>query len=75
MTNNPIQPNYYKRTINGVEVDVYDIGTAFNLPPCLFNALKYILRAGNKDNEALDKDLAKAEESVRRQREYENNKA
>ena len=53
-----LKPNYYKAVIKGVELDVYDIGKAYNLNNFKFNALKYILRAGKKDS--LIQDLKKA---------------
>ena len=70
------KPDYYRRTIKGVEVDVYDIAYAYGLPPCLMNALKYILRAGHKQNESVIKDLDKACESIEREKGfYEANQA
>lgn len=67
---NAIKPDYYKRAINGAVIDIYDIAHAWNLPPCLFNALKYILRAGKKEGEPKGKDLAKAIESIQRELGY-----
>jgi hypothetical protein len=62
--NNPIRPDYYRRTIKGVEVDVIDIIQAWELSFCLGNALKYILRAGRKDDRK--QDLNKAIECISR---------
>lgn len=53
--NDPINPNHYK-TKTGLEV--IDIIEAFNLGFRLGNAIKYILRAGKKDN--ITQDLKKA---------------
>jgi hypothetical protein len=62
---NVIKPSYYKAIIKGVEIDVIDIINAFGLSFCLGNALKYILRAGKKDDRA--QDLKKAVESINRE--------
>lgn len=61
----PIKPNYYRRTIKGVEIDVIDIIQAWGIGFCLGNALKYILRAGQKDSR--EQDLKKAGENISRE--------
>lgn len=61
------KPSYYKVTIKGVEIDIYDIAEAFGLSNKLFNALKYILRCGKKSGEPKAKDLNKAVESINRE--------
>ena len=53
--NDPINPNHYK-TKNGLEV--IEVIESFNLDFKLGNAIKYILRAGKKDN--ITQDLKKA---------------
>ena len=39
-----IKPNYYKFTILGIEVDLFQIGESLGLNNRLFSALKYITR-------------------------------
>jgi hypothetical protein len=52
-----INPNHYK-TDKGLEsIDVIE---AFELDFCLANAVKYILRAGKKPDQPIDRDLEKA---------------
>lgn len=67
-----IKPAYYKINIKGVPVDVIDIANAYNLSFMKGNALKYILRAGKKDN--LIQDLKKAIECLQREIDYETSK-
>ncbi len=58
---NPIKPYYYKTE------SVYEpwkIIDAYGLDFYLGNALKYILRAGNKDGNPADQDLEKAIEYI-----------
>lgn len=53
--NDAIRPDYYKS--NGIEaIDIID---AFDLNFNLGNVIKYVLRAGKKDGEEKEKDLAK----------------
>jgi hypothetical protein len=52
-----INPNHYK-TDKGIEsIDVIE---AFELDFCLGNAVKYILRAGKKPDQPIERDLEKA---------------
>lgn len=53
---NTIRPDYYKS--NGIEV--LDLTDAFDLNFNLGNVVKYVVRAGRKDGEEKEKDLAKA---------------
>lgn len=53
---NAIRPDYYKS--NGIEV--LDLTDAFDLNFNLGNVVKYVVRAGKKDGEEKEKDLAKA---------------
>lgn len=61
-----IKPNYYRRNINGVEIDVNDIADAFDLGYQAQNALKYLIRAGRKDETTLVDDLVKARHYIDR---------
>ena len=61
-----IKPNYYRRTINGVEIDVTDIADAFDLGYHAQNAIKYLVRAGRKDEKSLVDDLIKARHYIDR---------
>lgn len=61
-----IKPNYYRRTINGVEIDVNDIADAFDLGYHAQNAIKYLVRAGRKDEKSLVDDLVKARHYIDR---------
>lgn len=54
--NDAIRPDYYKS--NGIEV--LDLTDAFDLNFNLGNVVKYVVRAGKKDGEEKEKDLAKA---------------
>ncbi len=54
--NDTIRPDYYKS--NGIEV--LDLTDAFDLNFNLGNVVKYVVRAGKKDGEEKEKDLAKA---------------
>lgn len=54
--NDAIRPDYYKS--NGIEV--LDLADAFDLNFNLDNVVKYVVRAGKKDGEEKEKDLAKA---------------
>ena len=64
---NDIKPNYYRRMIKKVSIDALDIIQAFNLNFALGNALKYILRAGNKPGQLREVDLRKAKEYIERE--------
>jgi hypothetical protein len=64
---NAIKPDYYRRTIKGVEIDVIDIIQAWGIGFLLGNALKYILRAGQKQGNSKDQDLGKAQENINRE--------
>lgn len=61
-----IKPNYYRRTIKGVEIDVNDIADAFDLGYQAQNAIKYLVRAGRKDETKLVDDLIKARHYIDR---------
>ena len=61
-----IKPNYYRRNINGVEIDVNDIADAFDLGYHAQNAIKYLVRAGRKDETTLVDDLIKARHYIDR---------
>lgn len=61
-----IKPNYYRRKIKGVEIDIYDIARAFKMPNTLFNALKYIVR----EKGSTIQDYEKAIESIQREIQY-----
>lgn len=63
----PIKPNYYRRTIKGVEIDVIDIIKAWGLGFLLGNTLKYILRAGQKEGNSKEQDLRKGIENINRE--------
>ncbi len=54
--NDTIRPDYYKS--DGIEV--LDLTDAFDLNFNLGNVVKYVVRAGKKDGEEKEKDLAKA---------------
>lgn len=66
------KPKYYKIEIKGVPLDVIDIANAYNLSFMKGNALKYILRAGKKDNAI--QDLKKAIECLNREISHEASK-
>ena len=65
------KPSYYRTVIHGVEVDVNDIVEAFGLGPEAHNILKYVVRAGRKDETKFVEDLTKCrvylERLIRRQ--------
>lgn len=54
--NDVVRPDYYKS--DGIEV--LDLTDAFDLNFNLGNVVKYVVRAGKKDGEEKEKDLAKA---------------
>ena len=43
-------PDYYRLCVHGEYIDVFDIAMAANLTPPMATALKYIIRAGKKDD-------------------------
>lgn len=61
-----IKPNYYCRTIKGVEIDVNDIADAFDLGYQAQNAIKYLVRAGRKDEMTLVDDRIKSRHYIDR---------
>lgn len=72
------KPSYYRRTIKGVEIDIIDVVDAFKLPFTVGNAIKYLVRAGQKPGAPALEDLAKAREYVEREtafRQAEKDKA
>lgn len=58
-TNDPINPNHYRRMINGQPIQAIDVIEAFNLNFRRGNAAKYLLRAGEKDPKKEREDLQK----------------
>jgi hypothetical protein len=58
-------PNHYN---NGKHYDLIDVGTDYNLNFFRFNVLKYICRAGKKENEL--QDLQKAKDYLEREIDY-----
>ena len=58
-------PNHY---INGKQYDLIDVGLDYNLNFFRFNVLKYICRAGKKENEL--QDLQKAKDYLEREIDY-----
>lgn len=63
---NAIKPNYYRRTIKGVEIDVIDIIKAWSLDFLTGNSLKYLLRSGKKNKDKEAEDLHKCIECLQR---------
>jgi len=57
---------------SGKDYDLIDVGTNYNLNFFRFNVLKYICRAGKKDNEL--QDLRKALDYLQREIAYEEYK-
>lgn len=53
-THTPTNPSHYKFTLDGKEYDIDQVIVALGLPWRLANAMKYIARAGKKDDEAQD---------------------
>jgi len=60
---NKLKPSYYKSKSGQ---DIYNIAFDFNLNGFQMNALKYIIRAGKKENESQITDLSKAIETLTR---------
>ena len=58
VTHTPTNPSHYKFTLDGKEYDIDQVIVALNLPWRLANAMKYIARAGKKDDE--NQDISKA---------------
>jgi hypothetical protein len=58
-------PKHYKNLNN---YDLIDVGTDYNLNFFRFNVLKYICRAGKKENEL--QDLQKAKDYLEREIDY-----
>lgn len=58
MSNKSLSPAYYRRTINGAEIQLYDIEEAWDLDKHKSAALEYILRSAFKDSEEEDIDKA-----------------
>lgn len=54
MDNTPTNPAHYKFTLDGKEYDIDQVIVALGLPWRLANAMKYIARAGKKDDEVQD---------------------
>jgi hypothetical protein len=64
------RPSYYRPVRRNARIapdaDVWDIAHGFELDPMIAMALKYLLRAGKKPGEPLEKDLTKALECIQR---------
>jgi Protein of unknwon function (DUF3310) len=61
VTTNDINPEHYKATIDGKEIQVADVIEAFFLTDAhLSQACKYLLRAGKKPDSSYIKDVGKA---------------
>lgn len=60
-----IHPTHYKKS----KYEVWDINIAFDLPYCLADAVKYIVRAGVKDKTKEVEDLQKAIAFIQREME------
>lgn len=60
---NPIKPHYYQCHMG----DIFDIAHAYNLSFPLGNAVKYICRAGKKDQDKDIEDLQKAVRCIQRE--------
>jgi hypothetical protein len=58
-----IQPNHYKTEAN---IDVIDFCEMYGLDFSLGNVIKYVCRAGKKDNNSTKQDLLKAKEYLER---------
>lgn len=66
----PVKRNKYKRSIKGVELDVYDILKAWNVTcPALQHLIKKALQAGNRGHKDLDTDLQDIVDSALRAKE------
>ena len=66
MPDETINPPYYIRQFEGHEIDVFAIAELWDLDYPRGNALKYLLRAGNKPGNAAVKDLRKAIRCIER---------
>ena len=57
----------YRKSIKGVDVDVYDILAAFDIRcPATQHAIKKLLAAGKRGHKSAAKDLAEAQWSIGR---------
>jgi hypothetical protein len=65
LLSNKTTPKHYN---NGKHYDLIDVGTDYNLNFFRFNVLKYICRAGKKENEI--QDLQKAKDYLEREIDY-----
>ena len=65
----PVNPEHYDFTINGVKCDLFDIAHAMGLSPIMTNALKYFRKKENKIQ-----DLKKAIKCLEREMEFEEKK-
>lgn len=65
---NKIQPEYYKAG----NMDVIDFCNMNQLGFCAGNVVKYIIRAGKKENNSKLQDLMKAKEYINRLIKFEN---
>lgn len=63
-----LKPTYYKFVVKNVEVDVFDIAKAMDLPNTLFNALKYFRIKGDVLKRI--NDLEKSKVCIDREIEY-----
>jgi hypothetical protein len=61
-----LKPNHYAIEVKGVKFDVIDLIQALDIGFELGNALKYIIRAGKKQDNPTAQDLSKAMECIRR---------
>jgi len=62
----------YKRTIKGIEIDVYDILKCYNITnPALQHAIKKLLMPGDRGHKNIEQDLKEAKESIDRAIELE----
>ena len=68
---NKIQPEYYKAG----DMDVIDFCNINQLGFCAGNVVKYIIRAGKKENNSRIQDLLKAKEYISRLIRFENESA
>lgn len=66
----PAIKNPYKKTIKGVEVDVYDVLVAFNVTcPATQHAIKKLLCAGKRGAKGTHQDLEEAIQAIKRAQE------
>lgn len=68
----PVKRNKYKRTIKGVELDVYDVLKAWQVTcPALQHLIKKALQAGNRGHKDLETDLQDIIDSAVRAKELQ----